>query len=202
MSIREYGVSLDLDVIELAILGLAKPYLQTRDNERHTLNAIEFALKLLKTYNAERSIVIPAMILHDVGWSRVSREIISRACRPHPDKELVRIHEEEGVKIAAGILKDTGYDIAMSAAIVEIINGHDTRDIAVSTNDKIVKDSDKLTRCAKSFWFWTSELPMTPEELADSIEGLIEEWFFLDESKTMAREELRQRRMEEGEPLW
>jgi HD superfamily phosphohydrolase YqeK len=148
VSIRDYDVSLHLNVIESTILKLAKPYLQIRDNERHTLNAIEFAMKLLEIYDAERTIVIPAMILHDVGWSKVSQDIISKACRPHPVKKLIRIHEKESVKLAAGILKDIGYDITMSAAIVEIINGHDTRSIAVSTNDKIVKDSDKLTRCA------------------------------------------------------
>jgi HD superfamily phosphohydrolase YqeK len=201
MSIKDYDVSLHLNVIESAILKLAKPYLQIRDNERHTLNAIEFALKLLEIYDAERMIVIPAMILHDVGWSQVSQDIISKACRPHPVKKLVRIHEKEGVKLAAGILKDMGYDITMSATIVEIINGHDTRSIAVSTNDKIVKDSDKLTRCAKCFWFWTQQLPMAPRELADTIEDTIEEWFFLDKSKEIAKEELKQRRMEERELL-
>jgi HD superfamily phosphohydrolase YqeK len=201
MSIKDYDVSLHLNVIESTILKLAKPYLQIRDNERHTLNAIEFALKLLEIYDAERAIVIPAMILHDVGWSKVSQDIISRTCRPHPDKKLARIHEKESVKLAAGILKDIGYDITMSAAIVEIINGHDTRSIAVSTNDKIVKDSDKLTRCAKSFWFWTRQLPMAPRELADTIEETIEEWFFLDKSKEIAKEELKQRRMEERELL-
>jgi hypothetical protein len=72
MSIKDYDVSLHLNVIESAILKLAKPYLQIRDNERHTFNAIEFALKLLEIYDAERTIVIPAMILHDVGWSKVS----------------------------------------------------------------------------------------------------------------------------------
>jgi HD superfamily phosphohydrolase YqeK len=201
MSIKDYDVSLHLNVIESAILKLAKPYLQIRDNERHTLNAIEFALKLQEIYDAERMIVIPAMILHDVGWSKVSQDIISKACRPHPVKKLIRIHEKESVKLAAGILKDIGYDITMSAAIVEIINGHDTRSIAVSTNDKIVKDSDKLTRCAKSFWFWTQQLPMVPRELADTLEETIEEWFFLDKSKEIAKEELKQRRMEERELL-
>jgi len=198
MSAIDYDVSL-LNEAESNILMQTKPYLQIRDNERHTLNAIEFALELLAIYRADRTIVIPAMILHDVGWSKVPQDIISRACRPRPDKELVRIHEEESVKIATSILMDVGYDTAMAGKILEIIDGHDTRESALSMNDKIVKDSDKLSRCSKSFWFWTRELPMTPKELADSIEELIEEWFFLDKSKEMAKAELKQRRMEEKE---
>jgi len=198
---NDFNGPLHLNKVESAILKLSKPYLQIRDNERHTLNAIEFALKLLEIYEAKRTIVVPAMILHDVGWSMVPQEIISRACRPRPDNDLVRIHEGESVKIATTILRDVGYDSALSAEILEIIDGHDTRESALSADDKIVKDSDKLTRCAKSFWFWTSELPMTPEELANTIEGLVDEWFFLDKSKEMAKEELRQRRLEERKLL-
>lgn len=198
----DYVVSLHLNAAESALLRLAKPYLQVRNNERHTLNAVEFALALMESYEAERSVVIPAMILHDVGWSKVSQDIISRACRPHPDKKLVRIHEKESVKIATAILRGAGYDPTLSAEILEIIDGHDTREKALSTNDKIVKDSDKLTRCAKNFWFWTSALPMAPKELAETLEGLTDDWFFLDKSKEIAKTELAQRRLEESEPLW
>jgi HD superfamily phosphohydrolase YqeK len=201
MPVMDYNISLHLNEVESTILNLARPYLQVRDNERHTLNAIEFSLKLLEIYEAERAVVIPAMILHDVGWSKVPQDIISRACQPRPDKDLIRIHEEESVKIATNCLRDAGYDPARSAEILEIIDGHDTREKALSTNDKIIKDSDKLTRCARNFWFWTSALPMAPEELADTFEGLIEEWFFLDMSKGIAKEELAQRRLEGREPL-
>jgi hypothetical protein len=201
MSYTDYNVSLHLNEVESAILMMAKPYLQVRDNERHTMNALEFVLALLESYQAERSIVVPAMILHDVGWSAVTQDVISKACRPNPDKRLVRIHERESVKIAGRILDDVRYDPAHGAQILKIIDGHDTRDVALSTNDKIVKDSDKLTRCAKNFWFWTRTLPMPPKELADTLESLIDVWFFLDKSKEMAKEELWQRRLEEHEPL-
>jgi HD superfamily phosphohydrolase YqeK len=82
MSAIDYDVSLLLSEIESTILMHTKPYLQIRDNERHTLNAIEFALKLMEIYVAERTIVIPAMILHDVGWSMVPQDIISGHAAP------------------------------------------------------------------------------------------------------------------------
>jgi len=200
MSVRDHDVVLRLNVAESALLELAKPYLQIRDNERHTLNAIEFALVLLENYEADRAVVIPALILHDVGWSKVSQDIISRACRPQPDKTLVRIHERESERIADTILRDIKHDRARSEKILEIIGGHDTRGNSLSIDDKIVKDCDKLTRYAKNFWYWTSALPMAPEKFADTLEGLIDHWFFLDKSKEMAREELSQRRLEEREP--
>jgi hypothetical protein len=194
-------MSVHLNEVESAILDMARPYLQVRDNERHTMNALEFVLALLENYHAERTIVIPAMILHDVGWCKVTQDIISRASRPNPDKKLVRIHEIESVNIARRILNDIRYGPVYGAQILEIIDGHDTRDVALSTNDMIVKDSDKLTRFAKNFWFWTRTLPMEPRELADTLEGLIDDWFFLDASKEMAKAELSKRRMEEREPL-
>lgn len=196
MATEYYDVVNDLIGEETTILNLTRPYLQVRDNECHTLNAVEFTLKLLENHAADRSIVVPAMILHDVGWSKVPQDIISRACRPNPDKNLVRIHELQSIEIATSILGNVGLDHGRSAKIIEIIDGHDTREGAHSTNDKIVRDSDKLTRCAKNFWFWTRELPMEPTTLADTIEGLINNWFFLEASKEFARKELAQRRME------
>lgn len=196
MHVEDNDVLKNLNGVESTLLSLAKPYLQVRDNERHTLNAVEFTLTLLENHGADRSIVVPAMILHDVGWSRVSRDIISRACRPNPDKKLVRIHEIQSMEIAASILGNVGYDPVRSASIIEIIDGHDTREGALSTNDKIVKDSDKLTRYAKNFWFWTGALPMAPGEFANVLEGLIDDWFFLDASKKIALMQLSQRRME------
>jgi hypothetical protein len=180
----------------LPIFRLAKPYLQARNNELHTLNAIEFAFRLLIIYKAERAVVIPAMILHDVGWSVVPEEIIKKTCRPHPDKNLLRIHEGESLKIAGYILKKVGYDKVRTTEILEIIDGHDSRDEALSINDQIVQDSDKLTRYAGNFRFLLKQLPITAEELAISLERLIDQWFFLPDSKEMAREELARRRIE------
>jgi len=185
-----------LNRVESRIFRLARPYLQVRDNELHAQNAVEFAFKLLTLYEADRAIVIPAMILHDVGWSRVSEEITRKACRPHADRQLARIHEEESVKIGGEILEEAGYDRDRVTEILVIIDGHDTRVEALSINDRIVKDSDKLTRYAKNFWFWTRQLPMVPEELAGDLEGMINQWFFLPESKKMAKAEITRRRLE------
>jgi hypothetical protein len=179
-----------LNRIEWLIFRLVKPYLQTRNNELHTRNAIEFAFRLLKIYKAERDVIIPAIILHDAGWSKVPEEIIKKTRRPRPDKDLLRIHEEESLKIARNILEKVSYDAIRTAEILEIIDGHDSRDEALSVNDQIVKDADKLTRYAVNFWFLARRVPVTLEEFAKSLEQLIEPWFFLQDSKEMARIEL------------
>jgi HD superfamily phosphohydrolase YqeK len=185
-----------LNRIESRIFRLAKPYLQARDNEVHTLNVVEFAFRLLDFHDADRAVVIPAAILHDVGWFTVSEDIIKRACRPHPDLSLVRIHEEESVRIASEILRKINYDMPGAAEILGIIDGHDTRMHALSMNDRIVKDSDKLTRYADNFWYWTRQLSLAPENLARSLEQSIDTWFFLPQSAEMARTEIALRRAE------
>ncbi len=181
---------------EEKIFQLAKPYLFVRDNETHTRSAMTFALRLLGTEEGDRDIVIPAVTLHDVGYHALTENLISRAWGPRKEKEITRMHEQEGARIAATILKEAGYDVRRTAEILEIIDGHDTRSTALSNNDRVVKDADKLTRYAKSLESWLPVFCSTIEEAAARLERSIDDWFFLPVSKKIARAELRQRRIE------
>jgi hypothetical protein len=182
---------------EQSMLRLAKPYLAAaRDNDVHTRIALEFAFRLLETENGHREIVIPALILHDVGYSMVPTGLMHRAYGPRAEEDVTRIHEREGTKIAAAILHDIRYEAVKTAEILQIIDGHDTRKTALSLNDQIVKDADKLTRYSRNFWLRAGEFHMTVQELSARLEGFVEEWFFLAASRKIAREELRLRRTE------
>ena len=191
-----------LSAIEERIYQLAKPYLATRENDAHTQRALDFALRLLKTEKGDRSIVVPAIILHDVGWSQLQEDVMLKAWGPEKDESLTVIHEKEGAKIAAGILRQVGYDSSKVNEILQIIDGHDTRQDAISLNDEIVKDADKLTRYSKSFWFIVESFGYAPLEFYERLKAFSEEWFFLPVSREIAGEELRQRRreIEEGSP--
>ena len=62
-------------------------------------------------------------------------------------RDLVRDHEIFGVEIARDILerhRPAGVDIA---AVLAIIDGHDTTNDARSVNDAVMKDADKGWRC-------------------------------------------------------
>jgi len=186
-----------LTPIEAQIFKLAKPYLQVRGNERHTRGALVFATGLLDVYKAERRVVIPAVILHDVGWSRLSKDQIFKTWGPHPDMTLLRLHEEEGAKIASHILGEIGYDPATAMEIIATIDGHDTRTSPLSLNDEIVKDSDKLTRYGNDFWFLVHQQSIQRDKFITYLEKVIDQWFFLDLSRKLARAELERRRIEE-----
>lgn len=128
----------------------ARPYLDVRNNDEHTIVAYGLARMLLdQTPEAEDSVVLPAILLHDVGWKRIDPELLLLAIGRNPSrKDLVRDHEVHGVAIAREILerhRPAGVDIE---AVLAIIDGHDTTKKARSINDAVVKDADKSWRAS------------------------------------------------------
>jgi len=60
------------------IFERAKPFLRTRKNLIHTRIALRYAIKLLETVKGDEEVVIPAILLHDVGWKAVPKICSSR----------------------------------------------------------------------------------------------------------------------------
>jgi len=135
---------------DAAIWELAKDYLKTRDNDAHCLYAYGIANALLSQIpEAQENIVLPAILIHDIGWSTVDERENLEAIAPDRDgsrNHLVIQHEKEGAKIARGILTQVGLPAADIDEICAIIDGHDTRLEPISVNDACVKDADKIWR--------------------------------------------------------
>jgi len=135
---------------DAAIWALAKDLLKTRDNDAHCLYAYGIANALLSQIPEGQShIVLPAILIHDIGWSTVDERENLEAIAPDRDgsrHHLVIQHEKEGAKIARRILTEVGLESAHIDEICAIIDGHDTRLQPISVNDAIVKDADKIWR--------------------------------------------------------
>ena len=133
---------------DLAVWELAAPYLAVRNNDSHTLYAYGLARALLALLpDADPEVVLPAILLHDTGWSTVDEELILEAIAPGGGRpDLVLQHEAEGARIAADVLSSLGRDSEIVRRVVEIIDGHDSRLHALNVDDAIVKDADKLWR--------------------------------------------------------
>jgi HD domain len=189
-------VPLVLTDIEQAIFEQAKPYLDVMNNELHTRTVIRFVLELLPATDGDRAIVVPAAILHDVGWSQVPYDIVKKARIPRGDKELVKIHEAKGAVIARRILEHLNYEAAHIEPVIAIIEGHDTRSRTLGINDKLVKDADQLSRFSPYFWSMLDRIGLTASEACDALETRIPEWFHLPLSPQLARRELSRRRSE------
>ena len=184
------------------IYALAMQYLDTRDNETHTRTAFSFALKLLSAEGGDERVVLPAVMLHDLGWKFVPEDQQLKAFGPQGgDAELNRIHEVEGSKKAREILEQVNYDPDLIEEIVEIILGHDSRHEPLSLNDAIVKDSDKLWRFSeKGVGIDSARFGIPPMEHAEWLKQQIDKWFFTETAKRLARDEHRLRALFYGPP--
>jgi hypothetical protein len=170
---------------------LAQPYLTTRDNEIHTQVAYRFACRLIEAEGGDEEVVLAAVILHDVGWKAVPEELHLKAFGPLAnDKEINRIHEVEGAAIAARILEQARYDPVKAKEIVEIIIGHDSRTVALSLNDSLAKDADKLWRFSEeALRVDPPRFGIDPAVHTEWLKHQIDKWFFTETATQIAREE-------------
>ncbi|MBT1076520.1 HD domain-containing protein [Geobacter grbiciae] len=169
------------------IYDLAKPHLNTRNNDIHTEVAYRFALRLLEDEPGDPDVAIPAIICHDIGWIKLPEALHSKAFGPGFDPDLRRIHEVEGVELAREILRCVDYDPQKSREILEIIDGHDSRLEAISDSDKIVKDADKLWRVtAEGLAIDADWFRQEPEEHLHWTAAQVDSWFFTGTGRQLA----------------
>lgn len=167
----------------------AKTYLSVRSNDAHTLYSLSLAQSLLKHHpQADPLVVLPAILLHDIGWSQVDPQLVLSAIAPGAgNKELVLQHEKSGAELAAELLHDEGFDAERSERIVFIIDGHDSRKESTSLEDSLVKDADKLWRLTPHGvdtvmdWFG-----LTRSEAFQLVESRVSDHLFTDAARFMA----------------
>lgn len=179
--------------IFIDIYRAARVYWDTRFNDIHIPLSYDFARRLLLAYpEADEMVVIPAVLLHDIGWKTVPEAKQLKAFGPKAtDKAASRLHEEEGVRLAGEILAALDYDPAKTGEILTIIDGHDSRVEALSLNDKLVKDADKLWRfTATGLDIDHRRFELDLAAYLDYMDGKIEAWFFTPAAREMARTEL------------
>ena len=81
--------------------------MRARKNDVHIPMSFDYAERLLEAHpEADRDVVLLAMLLHDIGWAVVDQEAIYRdGFGPGMMESDVRIaHEREGARLAAEIL--------------------------------------------------------------------------------------------------
>jgi HD superfamily phosphodiesterase len=177
------------------IWEMARPYLNTRKNDIHTELSLGFAQALLEKEGGDRDIVIPAIILHDVGWKSIPESLQIKAFGPTVElPELQRFHESESARIAEDLLERIHYHRDKTKEIIEIIKGHDSRREPLSLNDRIVKDADKLWRYSKKCLHIDAErFNLTLREAYNRLRSNLDRWFLTNSAKLIAGEELESR---------
>jgi HD domain len=178
------------------IYNRAEKHLRIRDNTLHTRISYYYARKLLEAEGGEPRLVLPAVLLHDTGYSQLPEEEIKDAFGPKIKKpELQRLHEVEGIRIAGEILQEIDYPADMIQSVQLYIDGHDTRTTAHDKNDMIVKDADKLWRYSyEGFLLIYPWLGLTPQAYMDRLIARVSTWFFTKTAKMLATEEAQKRK--------
>ncbi|UGS36573.1 HD domain-containing protein [Capillimicrobium parvum] len=177
------------------IYAAAEPYWQTRSNEIHVPESYALAQELLESCPAaDPDVVLPAVLLHDVGYMAVPSDDhlkgLAGAIRGW-EPDITRRHEIQGAALAGEILAHVGWDERRTRAIQDIVDGHDSRAEAVSLDDELVKDADKLWRYTESAVRICHEwMKLTPDDYIDWVESEIDAWLFTEPARAIARREI------------
>lgn len=189
-----------------AIWERAEPYWQTRSNEIHVPESYALACELLEAHpQADADVVLPGILLHDVGYMVVpSEDHLKGLAGAHKgwEADITRRHEIQGAALAGQILAEVGWDAARISVIQDIVDGHDSRAEAVSLEDALVKDADKLWRYTESAvricHVW---MELTPDGYMDWVGAEVDSWLFTDAARVIARRELATSRAAHTEPV-
>jgi HD superfamily phosphodiesterase len=189
------------DELIRTLFQLAEPYLKIRGDLPHAQVSHRYALRLLEEEGGEAQIVEPAVILHDVGWSKLKPEQIKIAFGVRAGGEeaerLNRIHEREGAVIARRILQSQNYPPPWIERIALLIERHDSGERAGSLEEKILKDADKLWRFSRiGFWNEIKRQGLDGDELYRFLSARVRRWFFTPSAVKLAEAELNDRGQE------
>ncbi|MGJ0203463.1 HD domain-containing protein [Leucobacter sp. gxy201] len=170
----------DLDPIWAAVV----PETRARSNDIHLPISLAYAERLLAAHpEADALLVRVAILLHDTGWGRVDEDrILSEGFTGDWRKADIRYqHEQQGCEIAREVLPPLGYDVGFVEAVCAIIDGHDTRPVAHSLEDALVRDADRLWRfdhagiALASGWFGLDPATYTARLRSEIVPELLSE---------------------------
>ncbi|MGO4121722.1 HD domain-containing protein [Arthrobacter sp. YAF16] len=155
---------------------------RTRGNDIHLPISLAYAERLCRAYpDADAELVRVATVLHDTGWAHVDESrIISEGFAGDWRKAAIRYeHEKQGCDVARRVLPDLGYDAEFIERVCAIIDGHDTRPVAYSLEDALMRDADRLWRfdqagiALASSWFKMDPATYTERLTSEIVPELI-----------------------------
>jgi len=102
----------------------------------HTRRVVAYGKVLLDRESGNPRVVVPALILHDTGWSKVDfSDFVDAPVVDKKDTASVKLHMYHGADIAREVLDAVGWDPAVTRQIADIIAVHDAPDKIKALND-------------------------------------------------------------------
>jgi hypothetical protein len=202
-NMKKYSGEGKLKEVFEKIWELALPYQDKRDDAGHAEVTLRFAKELAVSEHGNENVMIPAIILHDVGWSQLVKErrmlIFDKDATDEVRRQVQIEHQNEGVLVAGGILREVGYPPVLAQEILEIISQHDTREGFVSRNEGLVRDADKLSRTSQEGFASGKRRGQSPDpsRWQKMEEGIYKPgYFYSDTARKIAAAELKLRKQE------
>ena len=148
------------------IWELAKPYLKkgvVKDFVVHTEGVIKAMELILKQEEGDERILIPAAILHDVGWCNVPPRLQKSNDREDKVKAM-SLHLEYAKPVIKTVLKRVGYAEKQIEKVIDIVIAHKFQD-PKEPDKKLLIDADALSDSFKEqFYSDCKSHGITPEK--------------------------------------
>ena len=174
------------------------PESRARGNDVHLPISLAYAERLCDAYpQADSLLVRVSILLHDTGWAHVDESrIISEGFAGDWRKATIRYeHEKQGCEVARRVLPGLGYGPDFIERVCAIIDGHDTRPVAHSLEDALMRDADRLWRfdpagiALASGWFKMDPATYCDRLRSEIIPELLTEAAILIATQTLDRSE-------------
>lgn len=183
--------------VQAAIFDRAKTYCRSPADLAHLHESTECARRICEREGGDLRVVLPAIMLHDIGWSAFTadEEFEARGSSIEA-KTANRRHEEEGAALARPILEEYGYDPSLIDQITEIIRRHEGKSAPRSLEDAIVRDANMLARFTRDgFESTCARFRLNEAEGLALLQGSVDKWFLTKAGRLSARLHLSKRRL-------
>ena len=186
-----------MKAIEKRIWALALPHLRKgvrKDFVLHTKAVLRALKLLLRREQGDKDILIPAAILHDVGWSTVP-VYLQKAKDEKRVKEAMHRHLEDSVPIIKDILAALNFDTMKTSKIVGIVLSHKFRNPR-KLDKRLLIDADTLSDVFKEpFYADAEQYNVGP---VDFYQIRMKNSFYTQAARDIFRRELKKRAREIG----
>lgn len=152
------------------IWDLALPYLEKglrKNLITHTKEVVNAMEILLKYEGGDENLLVPCAILHDIGWSKVPKEI-QKNWRNKEDKiKGEKLHIEYPQPIIKEILEKLNYPLIQINKITEIVKAHKFQNPS-ELEKQLLIDADKMSDATKIQFYSDAEFySVSPQVVYD-----------------------------------
>ena len=174
---------------------VAKPYLEKgvkKDFLLHTKGVVKAMELILEKEKADESILIPAAILHDIGWSKVPIKLQKSLDKKDKEKAM-RLHIEYAPELIEKILTDLKYDKKDIKQIIEIVVSHKFKN-PKNIEKRLLIDADTLSDIFKEQFY--SDAKIYNCDLKKFYEIRSKNKFYTKTAENIFKKELEKRKKE------